>query len=300
MENEEKELEAAPAEEAPKVEVIEPQEEAKPEDAAEENPEEKPQQEEEPKKKKSVLRRILSIASWVLIGLLVVADGFALYLKFSMGNENGGLVLFGKENRIVLTGSMNGTDEFYATEGANYAIKRIPVHSLVTIERAPDYNNEAAIQAFANSIQVNDIITFYHQIGETKYVVTHRVIEIDSSHMVFTCRGDNPEGDGVVSKYSPTQTVYADGGWLIGKVVSVNHALGTVIYAFVQNKIMLVFIIVVPSALMMIYEIGNIIFYFKGNKKEKIIEENTKKMSEKDLEIAKLREELEKLKKKDD
>ena len=41
MENEEKELEAAPAEEAPKVEVIEPQEEAKPEDAAEENPEEK-------------------------------------------------------------------------------------------------------------------------------------------------------------------------------------------------------------------------------------------------------------------
>lgn len=251
-------------------------------------------------KKKSVFSKVLNILSYVLIGLLVVVDGLALYGKFSMKGESGGLPLFNKEARIVLTGSMdNQDDSFYTTgEGKDYEIKRIPVHSLVFIDKAPSLSDKVACREWYGNIKVNDILTFNYQLGGQFYVVTHRVIAINNTnpdHVIFTLRGDNPEGDSVVSKYSPTQEAWSDSGYIIGKVTGFNEFIGHIMYAFVGNQMALIFIVIIPSVILMFYEIGNVIYLVYLNKKEKVQVEREAAAKSQEEELLRLRIELAKL-----
>ena len=256
-----------------------------------------------------ILKKVGSVASYVLIALLLLIDIFALYSKFSMQGKEGGMNFFGREVRLVLTGSMDGSDEFYEMEeNKDLEIKRIEQNDAVFVETVP-YEDEAKSNEFYSSLKVGDILTFYFQLG-TNIPVTHRIIKITDHETYYTyeLRGDNPSGDQQVSKYSPTQVVNSDSGLVIGKVTGKSSFLGRVLYAFVEHKVVLALVVIVPSAIFMCYEIGKIIYYIYLNKKSKkeeetkILEETKQKetdeaLKEKDDELKRLKEELERLKK---
>lgn len=242
------------------------------------------------------LKIALNVIFYTFLGVLLAFDIFALVSKLTMKSETGAMNFFGHETRIVLTGSMEGNEQLYI-DHPEYEIKRINVHDAVFIDTVPSDENKQ--QEFFNSIKVGDVLTFIYQRGGN-VVVTHRVINIeDTGHnLKYTLRGDNPTGDNLVHDNDQyTQEVYSDRGEIIGKVTGTNTFLGNVLYGLAGNKLVLIFLVVVPSGLLALYELGKVFFAIYMNKKEKqlaIIQQE----HQTDLdELEKLKQELERLKK---
>lgn len=248
------------------------------------------------KKNHRTLKLVIDIVIYTLLGIFIAFSVFALVSKFTMKSENGAMNFFGHETRIVLTGSMEGSDEFY-NEHPDYQIKRINTRDAVFIDTVP--TNEEDSNAFYHNIKEGDVLTFIYQ-NAGNVVVTHRVIAIkeDAHHIVFTLRGDNPSGDQIVYKNdNRTQEVASDSGLIIGKVTGVNTFLGNLLYTLSSNKIVLVLLVIVPCGTIAIYEVGKVVYYIYKNKHEQqlvILKEEDKN---KDEELARLKEELEKMKK---
>lgn len=258
--------------------------------------------------KEPLWKKIVNIISYVFMGLLIVFDVVVLSAKVNMKSPDGGLNFFGTEIRLVQTGSMTGSDELY-NANPDWEIKRIDVNDAVFVKLAPDVSSDAQVlEDYYGSFKLGDVMTFYFQMG-TNIPVTHRIIDIQKTayNYKFTLMGDNPTGDQTVSKYSPTQVVYSDSGLVIGKVTGVNKFMGNFLAAFVGNKVVLALVVIVPCGILMIYEIGKIVYYLIKNKQEaqreqdelkakEKEEEHKKELESQENELAKLRAELEKLK----
>ena len=251
------------------------------------------------KKEHRALKITTNIIIYSILAIFVSFSIFALISKFTMKSEGGAMNFFGHETRIVLTGSMEGSDEFY-NEHPEYEIKKINTKDAVFIDTVP--NDEEKAQAFYHDIKVGDVLTFIYQ-AAGNVVVTHRVIAIEENahHIVFTLRGDNPSGDKIVYPTDDRiQTVASDTGLIIGKVTGVNTFLGNLLYTLSSNKIVLVLLVIVPCGTIALYEIGKVVYYIYKNKHEQelvILKEEDKN---KDEELARLKEELERMKKERD
>ena len=249
----------------------------------------------EQKKERKKLSLVLNIVIYTVLGLILVFDVFALITKIQMGSEKGAANFFGYEARIVLTGSMDGDDSFYK-EHPEYEIKRISVHDAVFVNTVP--KDEEKQESYFANIKVGDVLTFIYQ-KAGNVVVTHRVISIEKNayHYVYTLRGDNPSGDKIVyDNDDRTQKVASDTGLIIGKVTGVSTFLGNTLYVLSSNKLVLIFIVVVPSALLTFYEIGKIIYVIKTGKKEKQLAALEANQKEKDDELERLKAELARMK----
>ena len=251
------------------------------------------------KKKKSKVGFILNIVLYVFLGALLVFDGIVLYSKFNMKSADGTVNFFGREVRIVLTNSMVGTDEFYK-EHPDYKIKRIDPHDAVYVQTAPpaDTKDQSKIDNFYKNIKVGDILTFI----DTKHndvTNTHRIIEVSTR--------TNPKtggtiydfkmlGDAPAAQKDKVQDASSDDGKVLGKVTGVNKSLGNFLYTFVENKLLVVFTVILPCAIFATAEIVKIILYVNRSHKEKLLLEKQQAISERDEELEKLRKELEELK----
>ena len=214
-----------------------------------------------------------------------------------MKGENGAMNFFGHETRIVLTGSMAGEDQVYI-DHPEYEIKKINVHDAVFINTVP--TEEEKQKEFYENIKVGDVLSFIYQKGGN-VVVTHRIMKIEQNeyHYIFTMRGDNPKGDNIIYDNDQyTQTIYSDRGEILGKVVGVNGFLGNLLYVISSNKVLLILIVIVPSGLFALYEIGRIVFIVYMNKKEKQLALINKEQIEQLDELEKLRQEVKELKEK--
>ena len=220
-------------------------------------------------------RKALTIVEWVLICALLIFDIFIISMRYS-SSDSGATNFFGNQVYVVLTGSMEGSPEFYA-EHPEYEIKACPIDSAVLVDHAPAYistedekdpaivkEKQAKIDAYYEKVKVGDVLTFYYSVGKT-VIVTHRIINKSVTQSegrnvyTFILRGDNPSGDKVVSPTSPTQVVNSTMGLIIGKVNKVDMGLGWFLTHFVNNKVLIGILILVPAAIMFFYEVGKII-----------------------------------------
>ena len=268
-----------------------PQQEIKPEEQAPE----------EEQAKTPGWKKALSIVEWAGIILLLVFDIFIMSMRFS-SNDSGATNFFGNQVYIVLTGSMQGSDEYYA-EHPEFEIQACPIDSAVFVKKAPepiiteDEGNEekiaqkqAALDEFYSDVKIGDILTFYYQIGKT-VIVTHRVVDIrvaDGKYgkvYNYTLMGDNPSGDQVVSAQSPTQSANSTTGLIIGKVTRVDMPLGWFLSNVIGNRVLIGILLIGPAAIMFIYEIGKIALILHKDYRER-------HPSAAEVELAALRERL--------
>jgi len=273
--------------------------------------------EEELPKGKKIFKMVMNILGYVVIAILLVIDVFAIISRFQIGSTeeekatSGGMSLFGYETRIVVSGSMQGSDEFYA--GAEFQafehkdIKRIDIKDAIFIQRK-DISSEENLNIWMNAIVTGDVLTFKNH--GTADVITHRVVGINKDAngnvVSFRLQGDDPNEDTSSARGQIIQTVYVD--WVIGKVTGVSKFLGNILFLITNNKIVLILVVIVPSSLLMLYEIGKVVYYVWKDKQEdkeiimkeeqaKAQEEHQSVMKEKEDELAALRAELERMKK---
>lgn len=231
--------------------------------------------------KRSPGRIVLNVILDVLVVLFVGFAVINLYLGAEM-RKNASASFFGKQARLVLTGSMEPT---------------IPKNSLVLIDTSGDKKD----------YEVGDVLTFnYPPYGELP--TTHRVIRKTGStsdeSVTYVLRGD---ATGLIA----TQTVTSDA--VIGKVVFHSSVLGNIV-AFSKGIGGYICFILLPCVLLLAYSIYLIVKALRDNKKGKEKEatagnappskdanknELTQNISnsDKDKEIEELRRQIEELKK---
>ena len=214
-------------------------------------------------------KKIFSVLSTVLIVLLLVLAllCLAVALPFKLKGEDA--EIFGRQLRIVLTGSMEPT---------------IRTDSLICVDAAPKDGEKR--EDFLGGLKEGDVLTFYDwsESSREEVVVTHRIqsIETGDGGIVFICRGDAADaGD--------TQEVLAAD--VIGRVEWSNYPLGKII-SFLRTTAGIVLILIVPAAAILIYEVFFIMRTLRERKEEKKREE----AAALEQEVERLRRELEELK----
>lgn len=226
-------------------------------------------------RKKSGAARVWSVVSGIVIAVVLVAAVVALIVAICYRAQGETLTVGGMQYRIVLTGSMEGDRE-----------DSLRTHSIVGIQVAPE--DEAQRQEFFASLQVGDIITFndWTRTGtqDDPVVNTHRIVEINGTEtgFTFTTQGDANDAP-------DAQPIGEDD--VIGKVTWSNYGLGAFLY-FLCSTTGIVVCLIVPAALILIYEIFNIARIVRADRHRKQQEESDAR----EREIERLRAELEELK----
>lgn len=200
--------------------------------------------------------KILSNAvlyAFVLLGLLSVV--LTLTAKRS---QDGTVRILGYEGRIVLSGSMEKCEATW-DEIRGYRIKDIPLRSMIVVQTVPQEPSEA--RAWYGALSVGDVLTFrYFYNGQV--TVTHRIRAIEekpSGGYIIRLIGDNrsDEAWGSVEQVIDTDQSEISPNFVLGKVVGQSPAIGWVIYAK-KKPTCLLFFIILPSALLILYEIVRI------------------------------------------
>lgn len=210
------------------------------------------------KKKRPIVSVIGEVAADVVIVLFILFGALNLYLAIAT-KRNNAANLFGKQARLVLTGSMSPT---------------IPTDSLVVVDTDGNHKD----------YEVGDILTFrYDLYGDLP--TTHRVIKKetqDDGMVYYTLKGDNPAASG--TQYVP----YTD---VIGKVTFHSLWMGKVV-TFSKGVGGWICFVLVPCSLVIGYETIRIVKIVRSSKKEKEATDNTKEETDpndKNQEIEALR-----------
>ena len=246
---------------------------------------------------KKTINTILNILTYVFIALCVVL----VVITFVSKKNDGAVNVFGHQARIVVSESMEKCAE---TDVSSYDIKDIPLKSMVFIELVPE--NEAEAKEWYKNLKVGDVVTFRYKYDRHE-TITHRIIDRQENFdangeptggYTFTMRGDNKalSSDPNASQADlGTQVINTDldsVNYIIGKVTGQSKFLGFIAYS-IKNPIVMACIIIVPSAIILIFEIIKIVGIFGADKKKKAQEEKQKQEDE----IEALKKQLEELKK---
>ena len=211
---------------------------------------------------------------------LVIAVVLVSVLLGYVYDRNGGSFDFSDTQvRIVISGSMDGEPR------EQYDIETISVKSMVFISEVP--TTEPARSHFYQSLEVGDVLTFdyTHPVSHEHMVVTHRVVDIQSSGAgyTFTLAGDSIRDD---PTNSSTQTVTSWSGDVIGEVTGVAPWLGalTVFISTTTGKVVLVLI---PCIILIASETRNIVRILRGKDDgEQTVEDGSDAVPEEDVTIT--------------
>ena len=236
-------------------------------------------------KDKSKAKRVLSIIGnvflWLFLALCLVMLIFSIVAKRS---DDGAVNIFGHEMRLVLSGSMERNDE---TDVSGFDIKDIPTKSLVITEVVPEDDEEA--NEWYGKLKVGDVLTFRY-LTTSQETITHRITAIEklTYGYMITLRGDN------VTQDETGQVIYTDdrmnpqpANHVLGKVVHVSVVLGNIIY-ILQQPIGIALVIIVPAAIIIIFQIVRIVTVIGGEKRKK----TEAKQAEQESEIEALKRRL--------
>lgn len=226
-------------------------------------------------------KKVLSVLSGIVIALFLILAVACLFVSISYKIQGEDGELFGRQFRIVTSGSME---------------PEIATGAIVCIDTAPDMEDGEARQNFMDSLEVGNVITFYDWYyipgkNEDKdednegVVVTHRIVEIQEgeSGRTFVCHGDAAD-EGEVQ--------HVDEDNVIGIVEWDNLALGKVVQFF-RTNVGIVVCLILPAALILLYEVIHISRILSERKREKREEE----AAAREEEIERLRRELDEIKK---
>lgn len=218
--------------------------------------------------KKETVKKVLSIIANVALTVFVVFCVFGIF--FSITAKKSGedaSTIFGMQIRTVLSPSMEKCAEF---DASGYEIKDIKVNSLVFIKTVPTDKEDA--YEFYKSLEVGDVLTFKY-VYERQLTITHRIIgieEIDGGFKI-ELQGDNrtDEQGGLVQTID---TSIESTNYVIGKVVGKSYAIGLFL-TVLKSPIGIIFIIILPSVILIVLEIIKIVGVINGDKKKKIQED---------------------------
>ena len=235
------------------------------------------------------IKKILGIVEWVLIAILLVFDIFVITTRFTSRTNGDTFSFFGTQTRIVLTGSMEGSDSYYASH-PEYEIKALPVNTAVFIQEKP--KDQEKLDQFYASLKVGDVITFNY--AGTK-PVTHRIIKtINVEHdYTFVCSGDALiDNKSLPATQTLTVNAYGEAKsnmQIVGKVKGSSKFVGFLVVNIAYKKWVMFVFIILPCFLVSLYFILSAIFASRKEKREQM-------MLEKQNEVDRLKQELEELK----
>ena len=235
---------------------------------------------------KKTAKKVISIAFDVLFVCFFILVAFTLFMAISAKKEDGAMRFFGYEMRIVVSPSMEKCDQ---TDVSGYEIKDIPVKSLVFIQTVPEEGEEE----WYSSLKVGDVLTFRY-VYTSQETITHRITAIspnDGGGYTITLQGDNKSASGgTLSQVIDTSDADSP-NYVIGKVTGKSFVLGVIITAL-RSTWGIVLIVIVPCAVIIIFEIMRIVEAVRRDKMARLDEESARK----DEEIAELRRKLEEAK----
>lgn len=238
------------------------------------------------KSAKTTAKRVFGIVLNAVFICFFLLCALALFLAVtSKQNSDGAMKIFGTEMRLVLSSSMEKCEE---TDVSGYAIKDIPVNSVVFIQTVPEGEKEA--EEWYSSLKVGDVLTFRY-VYASQETITHRITEIrekENGGYIISLSGDNKAASG--GALTQTIDTSEDGGlnYIIGKVTGVSYSLGLIITAL-KSAWGIVFIVIVPCIIIILFEIIRIVETITEQKNAERIAENERK----DAEIAELKRRLE-------
>lgn len=214
-----------------------------------------------------------------------------LFSIISKKNNDDAINIFGYQLRIVTSESMAKNKETY-DDIKNYSIKSIPLRSLVLIKTIPDNDSTS----FYENLKVGDVLTFKYVLVNKQETITHRIIDIsfneDNGGYIITLQGDNKGSSTNAGVQIIDTSIEANPNYVIGKVVYRSLIIGLLL-CILKSKLGIIFIVIIPCIIIMVFEIIKIINYFNESKKKKVAEEVNKQKDE----IALLKQQLEEFKK---
>lgn len=239
--------------------------------------------------KSNVVKKVLKVSGWVLTYLFIALCLFAVILTLTgKKSEDGATTIFGRELRIVTTDSMAHYEGFDTT---GYDIGSIPTGSMVFVERVPQTN---ANEWYA-TLKVGDVLTFRYTYGAKQYTITHRLVDIkqkQSGGYILTLKGDNKASENSETLEQTIDTSIESGNYVIGKVTGQSRFLGFVVSA-VSSTVGLICIVIIPCAIIIVYEVVKIVSVLNKDKKKK--EKDEKQQMSNEIEL--LKKQIEQLKK---
>lgn len=199
------------------------------------------------------------------------------------------VTVLGYQMRVVMSPSMEESDK---TDVSEFKIKSIDVKSMVFIKTVP--KNEQKKEEFYKSITEGDVLTFqyseYAGDPDKEVVVTHRVIEktqIEGGYIIKLA-GDNYDGERIIEQIDTTKN---GPDYVIGRVTGQSKVFGWLAYSLKQWY-GLVFIIILPCLIMIVYQVISLSGYYSNEKNKKSLEEQKRQKET----IDSQKEELEELK----
>lgn len=227
--------------------------------------------------KKAVVVKVLKIIGNVFLYLfLAVCFAMLLLTVTARKNKDGTPVIFGHEIRVILSNSMEKCDK---TDVSNYEIKDLPVRSAIFIEVVPTDPEEA--KEWYSSLKEGDVVTFKY-VYVKQETITHRIVDIEKSPnggYLLTLEGDNKAAEGTTLKQVIDTGEEESFNYVIGKVTGKSVVLGNLIY-IMERPVGIICLVIVPSVIIIIWEVIRIIDAVNKNKKKKLEEESVRKESE--------------------
>lgn len=231
----------------------------------------------EKKEKNSKARKVLRVVTDIFLFIVVALALFVLAISLTTKKDSdGAATVFGYQLRFVLSDSMAKCDE---TDVSGFEIKSIPVKSCVFVKVVPD--GEAEREEWYRSLKEGDVLTFKY-VYTRQETITHRIVEIEekaTGGRIITLAGDNKASEsGVMKQVIDTSDVDSP-NYIVGKVVGQSYVLGLLVYAF-KSPVGIVCLVIVPSLIVIAFEIARIVKTVNEDKKEKIQAQRERDRSE--------------------
>ena len=239
-------------------------------------------------KAKKISSIVLSVLMYVFIAICLIT---VFMTVMSKKDTDGAAEIFGYQMRVVASDSMAKSEH---TDVSNFKIKDIPIRSMVFIDLIPDEPDKA--DEWYRSLKVGDVLTFRYVYTSKQVTITHRIISIsENAGGGFTIKlaGDNKNSeDGALTQVIDT-SIPNNTNYVIGKVTGQSKMFGAVM-SFMMQPVGIVLIIILPCALIIVFEVVKISKIFLDEKKKREQEEQEKTQNELE-ELRKKLSDLEKI-----
>ncbi len=221
-------------------------------------------------KKTQTIKKVGKIAANILLYIFIAVCLFSVIMTISSKKDGDGTAtIFGIQIRSVLSPSMEKCD---ATDVSGYEIKDIPTGSLVFIDVVPEDPDEA--EKWYADLKIGDVLTFKY-VYVKQETITHRITGIrQNPNGGYTIRleGDNKNSDSETLTQTIDTSEKNSPNYVIGKVTGQSYFLGTLVNAL-KSPVGLIFIVIIPSLIIVILEILRIVKLLGADKRKKDEEE---------------------------
>ena len=224
-------------------------------------------------KTKKILMVTASVLTYVFLALCLFVLAIAISSK---KDADGAATVFGKQLRFIRSDSMAKSEY---TDVSGYKIKDLPKKTLIVVETVPE--NEEKREKWFSELKVGDVLTFRY-VFVSQETVTHRITSIEAKETggyIIELKGDNAASENSAGTQRIDTSASESPNYVIGKVTGESKILGVLVYAL-KTPVGIVCIIILPSLIIIGWEVVKIIGVLQEGKRKKAKEESEKQQSE--------------------